>query len=313
MNRSILITLIAGSTLLACSNGNSATSTTSASVPGELPSSGAVLNTVLGVEITEDLLAAALSGLDDEQREQAMAPENAEQLHTQIARENLLYSAAIASGIHNEPETQNRIILAERDAIIQLHLKSVVDAETTDEKLQEWYDAHLVRFHAPQAHLNLVLSPSEEEAAAAFAELTAGAEFAAVAEARSIHQQSAANGGDLDWVIMQGFDPETAATINEAEIGAILEPTEIPGQGVWQILQVLERREVVPFDEVKDMLAEDEEMMNEIVQDYIEGLVAAASPAVEEAPEAVDAPTTEAPAAEEAAEHVHDENVPHDH
>jgi len=306
MNKSILIALVAGSTMLACSNGNSASSATSASVPGELPSSGAVLNTVLGVEITEDLLAAALSGLDDEQREQAMAPESAEQLHTQIARENLLYRAAIASGIHNDEATKNRILLAERDAIIQLHLKNIVDAETTEEKLQEWYDAHLVRFHAPQAHLNLVLSPSEEEAAAAYAELTAGAEFAAVAEARSIHQQSAANGGDLDWVIMQGFDPETAAAINAAEIGAILEPTEIPGQGVWQILQVLERREVVPFEEVKDMLAEDEEMMNGIVQEYIEGLVADATPPGEEAPAAVEA-------VEAAEPHVHDPNVPHDH
>jgi hypothetical protein len=66
------------------------------------------------------------------------------------------------------------------------------------------------------------------------------------------------------------------------------------------------------------MLSEDEEMMNGIVQDYIEGLVAAASPAVEEAPEAVEAPATEdaateAPATEDAAEHAHDENEPHDH
>ena len=219
MKKSVLIALVTGSTMLGCSNGDSSVST---SIPGELPSSGAVINTVLGVEITEGLLNAALSGLDAEQREEAMAPESAEQLHTQIARENLLYSAAIASGVHNEDAGKSRIILAERDAIIQLHLKNVVDAETTDEKLLEWYESHLVRFHAPQAHLNLVLSPSEEEAAAAYAELTAGAEFAAVAEARSIHQQSAANGGDLDWVIMQGFDPETAASITEAEIGAIL-------------------------------------------------------------------------------------------
>ena len=309
MKKSVLIALVTGSTMLGCSNGDSSVST---SIPGELPSSGAVINTVLGVEITEGLLNAALSGLDAEQREEAMAPESAEQLHTQIARENLLYSAAIASGVHNEDAGKSRIILAERDAIIQLHLKNVVDAETTDEKLLEWYESHLVRFHAPQAHLNLVLSPSEEEAAAAYAELTAGAEFAAVAEARSIHQQSAANGGDLDWVIMQGFDPETAASITEAEIGAILAPTEIPGQGVWQILQVLERREVVPFEEVKDMLAEDEEMMNGIVTGYIDELVAAASPAVEEAPEATEAPAAEG-STEEAAEHVHDENTPNDH
>jgi hypothetical protein len=107
---------------------------------------------------------------------------------------------------------------------------------------------------------------------------------------------------------MQGFDPETAASITEAEIGAILAPTEIPGQGVWQILQVLERREIVPFEEVKDMLSEDEEMMNGIVQEYIEGLVAAASPAGEVTPAAGEAPPSEGAEA-----HVHDENVPHDH
>lgn len=308
-----LLALAASTALIGCASGGNA-STASNEVPGVLPSSGAVVATVYGVEISEGTITAALAGLTEEQRAQATAPENATQLHQQMAREGLLYKAAIEAGTHNTEAAKTRMVLAERDALIQLHLQNIVDAEMTDEKLREWYDAHLVQFRVPQAHVKLILSPNEEESRAAFAQLEAGTDFSEVASNHSMHQESAVRGGDLDWVVLQGFPEDVRGLVEAAEPGGLIGPSEIAGQGVWQILQVLERREVVPFEEVKPMLAADESMKNEIVEEYLNGLITAADPegAADAAAAAMPPSPHGAPAGDDHG-HEHGEGDGHDH
>ena len=278
-------------TLAAFGCNNAQTATSSAHIPGELERSGQVIATVNGVNVTQSMLDAVLSTIPDEVRAQMEASGQVAQLKDQIVTQEVLYQEALKEKLHEQPEVQTRLALAERDALIESLLRKVVDERSTDEALKAWYTDHLVQFRKEQVSASHILVETEDEAKEVLAEVKKeGADFGAVAKERSKDPSAKQNGGDLGWFEKGRMVKEFADAAFAAEEGEIVGP--VKSQFGYHVILVQGKRDVVPFEEVKDDIKP--KAQQEIAQKYVEelkeaalgGAEAEAAPAAEGAGEA---------------------------
>ncbi len=252
---------------------NAQTAASSAHVPGELERSGEVIATVNGVKVTQSMLDAVLSTIPDEVRAQMEASGQVAQLKDQIVTQEVLYQEALKEKLHEQPDVQTRLALAERDALIESLLRKVVDERSTDEALKAWYTDHLVQFRKEQASASHILVETEDEANEVLAEVQKeGADFGAIAKERSKDPSAKQNGGDLGWFERGRMVKEFADATFAAEEGDIVGP--VKSQFGYHIILVQGKRDVIPFEEVKDDIKP--KAQQEIAQKYVEELKEAA-------------------------------------
>jgi foldase protein PrsA len=116
-----------------------------------------------------------------------------------------------------------------------------------DAALQQYYEDNPDRFE--QACARHVLVETEEEAEAAREELLGGAEFATVAQERSLDTGSAQNGGELGCTFPGLYQPEFDEAVFSQPVGEVGEPVETVFG--WHVIEVTSR-EQPDFDEVAD-------------------------------------------------------------
>jgi peptidyl-prolyl cis-trans isomerase C len=146
---------------------------------------------------------------------------------------------------------------------------------------------------------------TEEEGKAIIAELDAGGDFAAIAQAKSTDTGSGAQGGDLGFFTAEQMVPEFSQAAIALEPGSYSK-APVESQFGWHVIKVEEERETAPpsFEEARP------EIENQLQQELVSGLVtglresatierpeppAAAEPAPEMPPADGDAPA-ESPA-----------------
>ncbi len=268
MRALVLIALAAGCQQPAANGGS-----TSTTVPGELPRTGATLDTVNGVPVTQSMLDAYLAQLPDSVRTKMEAQGGLAQLQEQVIMQEILYQEAVREKIYESDLTQTRLRLAERDALVESLLRDAVESRMTDEAVRTWYDEHLVQFRRPQVNASHVLVATEDEAKAVHAELAAGGDFATVAKAKSKDPSAAENGGNLGWFAEREMVKPFAEAAFAGEKGALLEPVE--SQFGWHVIQVVDKREVVPFEDVVDEIRPQVE--TEVAAAYVAELKEAAT------------------------------------
>jgi peptidyl-prolyl cis-trans isomerase C len=285
----LLLPLLAALTLSGCNNAQTASS---AHVPGELPRTGETIATVNGQPVTQSMLDAVLSTMPDEAREQLEAAGQVAQLKDQLVTQEALYQEAINQSLHTDETVKTRLALAERDALIESLLRKVVEEKTTDEGLKAWYTDHLVQFRKEQVKASHVLLETEDEANEVLEEVKKpGADFGAVATARSKDPSAKTNGGDLGWFEKGRMVKEFADAAFGAEKGAIVGP--VKSQFGYHVIFVADKRDVIPFEDVKDQIKP--RAQQEIAQKYVEEIKEKATGGGDEAGAAGEAPA--APAA----------------
>ncbi len=107
-----------------------------------------------------------------------------------------------------------------------------------------------------EAHLQVILLGSEEEALSAGARLEAGEDFAALVEELSQHDYSKKDGGDLGWLLPEAMSPEIEQFVFGAEmkLETVSEPirdeTAVTKGGYWlvKVLEADDNREVSDDD-----------------------------------------------------------------
>ena len=242
-------------------------------VPGELPRTGEVLATVNGQNVTQSMLDAVLSTMPAEVREQLESSGQIAQLKDQIITQEVLYQEAMKQNMHEQDDVKSRLALSERDALIESLLRKAVDEQTTDEALKVWYDAHLVQFRKEQVQASHVLLKDEDEAKAVLEEvMKPGADFAAVASAKSTDPSAKTNGGDLGWFEKGRMVKEFADAAFAAEKGSIIGP--VKSQFGYHVINVVDKRDAIPFEDVKETIKP--QVQQEVAQKYVEDLKAAA-------------------------------------
>ncbi len=300
---SSLLGIAALSALLACQP-----APVEAPPPGQLERTGTVLKTVNGEKVTQDMLDAMIAQLPDQLRAQLEATGQIDQMAEQLVIQEILYQKAIEQKLHEDPEVEKALAVVERSTLADHMIRREIEKRTTDEAIQKWYDDHAVQFARPQVQLAHVMVQTEEEAKAIKAQLDGGADFATIVQASSLDTRTKGDGGVLGWVRPKDIGPLGAAVEGAAK-GTITDP--VNSGRAWHVLKVMDTREKVPLEEVKDQILE--QLKAELAESYIKevkegativdgagGATVTAEPAggaapagAAAAPSAAPAPTTE--------------------
>ena len=243
-----------------------------------------------------------LRGLTPEIRAQATASREALDglIRAELTRRAVAAEAAKASWA-DRPEVAAMIDQARQQVIVETWLTAKSEppaAEPPEADLRRIYDDNTARFVAPAevrlAQIFLPVAPGAPAAEAKAAEdrigdlrrraRARGADFAALARQASQHKDSADKGGDMGWLAEDSLIPEIREAVAGLEKGAISAP--VRSQAGWHLIRLVDRKEsrVQGFDEVRPLLVEAlrRQQAVELRRQYVEGLVGAAPPAINE-------------------------------
>ncbi len=277
-------------------------------LPGAITSTGPVAFNVNGVDVPVVVVETVIESVPEEQRKMAAQAGQAKQMLENVALGDVLYRQALERKLHEDPATQAKLAMTQREALAQMLLEKVVEESLTEAAILEAYEKRKVQYQRKEAKVRLIPVGAEAEAIEVVALLKAGADFAKVAQEKSLDKRLGETGGDLGWVSAQQLMPAVDAVLFGSTETGIIGP--INAGGAWVVLAVDERREATPLDDVR------EELVNSLKQEqaaaYIEAerakmnitwttapevLLGGEAPAVVE-PVAVEPAAPAAPAAE---------------
>jgi peptidyl-prolyl cis-trans isomerase C len=168
----------------------------------------------------------------------------------------LIAAAGRAAGLAQDPEVKRKVADAEDRAIQEAYVESKVKKQITDDSIRKKYQEELAG-NPPEdeVHARHILVAKEEDAKAIIAQLQKGADFAALAKAKST-DGSAREGGDL------GFFSHDEMVAEFADAAFAMKPGEISKVPVktqfgYHVIKVEERRKqpAPGFDESKEEIA----------------------------------------------------------
>lgn len=155
--------------------------------------------------------------------------------------------------IPQDPDVQRAIKMAEEQIITQAYLTAVLDQAITESDLKEYYDEQVKAFQSQEEiHARHILLPSEEQARNALIQLQAGADFAALANQKSLDKN--AKDGDLGYFTHEMMIPEFAEAVFNMQKNELSAPVRTAFG--YHIIQVLDKRQTTPpkFEDVKEQM-----------------------------------------------------------
>ncbi len=158
-------------------------------------------------------------------------------------------------GLHQEPAVARQMARAQDQALQRALISREVGPDVTEEKLRARYESEIAgKPGTEEVHARHILLGSEADAKAVIAELKKGADFAALAKARSADKGSS-DGGDLGFFKKADMVPEFAEAAFALKPGQITE-TPVKTQFGWHVIRLEERRTAPPpaFEEAYDGL-----------------------------------------------------------
>lgn len=282
----IVPVLLAAAWLAGCDEPTSET-------PGEYTATGDVIAEINGQPLHQDLVDVLLKRIPESQRVSLEQSGQIGQLKEQVVLTEVLYQEALKQNLHTDPMTAVSIAFATRSALADALVGQVIDERMTDERIQQWYNDHLVRYAEPQIKLSHIILDDEAKAEALMTQIQGGADFATLARDNSIDPRTKDSGGKLDeWVPTTQIQGEVGTALGNANPGDVVGPFPM-GPGVVALLKVDERRDQTPIEDVRDEIAA--ELEQELTSEYIDEIRNAAQ--VDDKSGAA-APTDAAPPAE---------------
>ena len=239
--------------------------------PAVAQDAGTVLATVNGQDITLGHVIAATAALP----EQYQALPN--DMLLQGILEQLIQQEVVASMARDGLSGSMRIGLEneERAYIAAMALDAVAMADIPAEELQAEYDAQYGNVEpVTEYNASHILVETEEEAQALIAELGEGADFAELAQERSIGP-SGPNGGQLGWFTAGMMVPTFEEAVFALSVGEVSAPVET--QFGWHVILLNDTRDQAPpaLEEVRAEL--EDGLRRARVDAAITGLSAAAA------------------------------------
>ncbi|WBU64229.1 peptidylprolyl isomerase [Paracoccus aerodenitrificans] len=153
---------------------------------------------------------------------------------------------------------QAALVNLRRDYLTRSAMERIVDFEPTDEQIQAAYEeAFPAESPITEYNADHILVETEEAAASVIEELEGGADFAQLAQERSVDTGSAQSGGDLGWFTVDSMVPEFGNAVAGMEPGSTsAEPVQ--SQFGFHIIKLNETREMEPpaLDEIREQLAQ---------------------------------------------------------
>jgi len=213
-----------------------------------------VVATVDGEAITEADLSFAAEDLTQEL--QQMPPDQRKPFLVRVLIDmKVMAQAGRDAGMADTPLFQQRLSYLEERALRRAFFAETIANAVTEDAVRAAYDTFVADF-VPQDEIRAshILVSDEAEANEIKAELDGGADFATIAQEKSI-DPGAANGGDLGF-FGKGMmvAPFEAAAFALTDIGEISAPVQ--SQFGWHIIRLEEKRQSAPpaFEQVAGQL-----------------------------------------------------------
>ena len=237
--------------------------------PGDDP----VVATVDGTPVHRAEVEAAARGLPDQMRQMPI-----EMLYgvllDRVIDFRLLANEAERQNVDEDPAAEAALAQARAAVLREFLVQQTIEEGLTEERLRALYEERKAEegFAQEEVHARHILVQSEDEAKAVIEEIEGGADFAAVAEERSVGPSGPA-GGDLGFISRDQVVPEFADAAFALDAG---ETTSEPVQTQfgWHVIDVVERRNVEPsYDETAPQLRQElaREIVTALVEDLREG------------------------------------------
>jgi len=154
---------------------------------------------------------------------------------------------------------------------ISVKLRKIFEPQInpSEDDLKNSYEENIANYESSpeQVRASHILLSTKEEAVAVLAELKQGADFAAIAKAKSIDEASKENGGDLDFFARGEMDEAFETASFELDKGQLSDVVESPYG--FHIIQVTDKKDAVTasYEEVKRQVKNaylDQEIDNKI-------------------------------------------------
>ncbi len=220
------------------------------------------------VHAQSDPVVARVNGLEIHQSDLDIAEEEAGDQLAQLppdARRDYLISyvvdmllvdkAADDRQMTQSVEFQRRLNFARNKLLMDTLLAAVGKEAVTEDALKKVYEQAKAQMgDEEEVHARHILVPTEAEAKAILEELKKGADFAALAKAKS-KDPGAAEGGDLGWFTQDQMVPEFSAVAFKLAKGQISDPP-VKTQFGWHVIKVEDRRkrQIPPFEAVRGQI-----------------------------------------------------------
>ena len=216
-------------------------------------------------------LKAALAGLPASAH--TMSPETLyPMVLDQMIDGRALVAEARRTGLDKDPAVQRTVAEAEDRALATAVLHKEIGAKVTDAAVRARYDAEMAgKPGEEEVHARHILVPDEATAKQIIAELSKGADFAALSKQYSKDPGAAQQGGDLGFFKKGEMVPEFAEAAFALQPGQV-DQTPVHTQFGWHVIQVIERRRAPAesFDKAR------EELRQKMIQDYVQAAVESA-------------------------------------
>lgn len=244
-----------------------------ASAPAVAPET--VVATVGGQPITEADLNFAAEDLAQDLGRMPAAERRAFLLRVLIDMK-VMAGAAREAGMDKTELFAQRLNYLEERALRRAYFADAIAGQVTEAAVRADYDKFVADFQPQEEiHARHILVETKEEADAIEAELKGGADFATIAQEKSIDPGSGANGGDLGFFSKGMMVPEfETAAFALANPGDVSEPVQ--SQFGWHIIKLEEKRQSQPpaFEQVASQVQQQVLMrvFNEKVEELMSGV-----------------------------------------
>lgn len=224
--------------------------TATALVAQDAPTRDTVIATVDGTEITLGQMILSASQLPPEY--QQLPPD----ILFQGVMDQLIQQQVLADTLDTVP-SQVEISLANdrRSMLAGIVVNGIAEAALSEEAVQAAYDAAFANVE-PGLEYNAahILVETEDEAKAVVDRITAGEDFAALAQELSLDTGSGAAGGELGWFGLGMMVPQfesAVVALGEGDMGAISAPVQTDFG--WHVIKLTETRPTTPptLDQVR--------------------------------------------------------------
>lgn len=173
-----------------------------------------------------------------------------------IAQEVVLQEALkSAPALEKLPEVKSQLELARQQVLMDALIYDFTKKNpVSDAEIKQEYDRLKAQAGDKEYHIAHIQTDTEDEAKAIIAKLKAGAKFEELAK-QSKDTGSAANGGDLDWVVPSGLPPAFGQAFTALQKGQFTEAPVKSDRG-FHIIKVDDTRptKLPTLEEARDQL-----------------------------------------------------------
>jgi len=163
------------------------------------------------------------------------------QLIERMIDQTIVAGAARKEGYHKRPDVRRRLATITQSVLNDIYITEKIKAAVTDEKVKDQYQKSIaLESKTEEVRARHILVKTKEEAMAVIAEVKGGADFAAVAKAKSTGP-SGRTGGDLGYFGFKQMVPPFSKAAFALKPGEFTtEPVQT--QFGWHVIKVEDRR-----------------------------------------------------------------------